>query len=457
PPPPCRSPARPPPPTGSPVLLRAEADMRDARETGVQGSGLPIWRRPGAPTGHGAAPARTGRRIGVVALGIALVVPLALPQLGGGLLAGLGAGNGTGLGGGGTISAVNPLVSLQDDLNQNDDREALRYRTNAPDSQDLYLRIMALDEFDGTTWRFSQRKVGDVPDRLPTPQGLAPSVSRTRISTSITSAPWYRQNYLPMPYPAAHVSIKGRWRYEPEGRTLVGDHGQSTGDARYTVESLQVNPTRAQLATAGAPPSSLQREYTKVPRNLPGVVKRTAQQVTAGARNNYERAVALQNWFAEDGGFTYDTHVDSGTGPGAIARFLKEKRGFCVHFSFTMAAMARTLGIPARVAVGFAPGTPQADGTVDVALSDAHAWPELYFQGVGWTRFEPTPSRGSLPSYTLPVSPSDTGSDASTQPAAPDQAAPSAAPSSSSSCAAQDRRLGACDQAALPVAPPTAG
>ncbi|MCA1224147.1 transglutaminase TgpA family protein [Streptomyces sp. 8L] len=411
---------------------------------------------PGAPPARASAPARTGRRIGVVALGIALVVPLALPTLGGGLLAGIGGGNGPGIGGG-TISAVNPLVSLQDDLNQDDDREALRYRTNATDGQGMYLRIMSLDEFDGTTWRFSQRKVQDVPDSLPAPQGLAPDVSTTRIATSITAAPWYRQNYLPMPYPATHVSVRGRWRYEPEGRTLVGDRGQSTRDARYTVDSLEVNPSRQQLASAGRPPASIQHEYTEVPSSLPAVVKKTAEDVTAGSKNNYEKAVALQDWFAADGGFTYDTHVNSGTGPDAIARFLKEKRGFCIHFSFTMAAMARTLGIPARVAVGFAPGTPEGDGTVDVGLRDAHAWPELYFQGVGWTRFEPTPSRGSLPAYTLPASPSDPDTGTSVQPAQPESAAPSTAPSSSSSCAPQDQRLGACGQAAAQAPEPPSG
>ncbi|GAA3761925.1 DUF3488 and transglutaminase-like domain-containing protein [Streptomyces tremellae] len=437
------------------LLLLAEGGERLAQWGRVFGGPPRAGRPPGSGPARASAPARTGRRIGVVVLGVALVVPLALPQLTGGLLADIG-GDGSGLGGG-TISAVNPLVSLQDDLNQDDDREALRYRTNAPDGQGMYLRIMALDQFDGATWRFSQRRVQDVPAALPAPQGLSSDVSTTRISTSITAAPWYRQNYLPMPYPATAVKAGGRWRYEPEGRTLVGDRGQSTQDARYTVDSLEVNPTRRQLAAAGAPPASLERQYTEVPSSLPPVVKATARRITAGSANAYERAVALQDWFATDGGFTYDTHVNSGTGPDAITRFLKDKRGFCVHFSFTMAAMARTLGIPARVAVGFAPGTPEGDGTVDVGLRDAHAWPELYFQGVGWTRFEPTPSRGSLPDYTLPASPSDPDSDASTRPAAPDSATPSAAPSTSSSCAAQDQRLGACDQAAAPAPQPPAG
>ncbi|MGW6746246.1 transglutaminase TgpA family protein [Streptomyces sp. NPDC055025] len=406
--------------------------------------------------GRAPAPVRTGRRIGAVALGIALVVPAVLPTLDGGLLAGAGQGNGSGLGSGGTISAVNPLVSLQDNLNQPEDREALRYKTNAPNTQNMYLRIMALDRFDGTSWRFSQRRVEDVPDRLPGPPGLNRGVSTTEITTSITTAGWYRQNYLPMPYPATRVDIDGRWRFEPEGRTLVGDRGQSTRGARYEVGSLQVNPTREQLAGAPEAPESLRREYTQVPAVLPDIVKETALGVTEGAANNYEKAVRLQDWFALDGGFTYDTQVDSGTGAAAITRFLENKEGFCVHFSFTMAAMARTLGIPARVAVGFTPGSPQSDGSMSVGLRDAHAWPELYFEGVGWTRFEPTPSRGSAPDYTRPDTPTGSESDPA-RPEASASAAPSVAPSASESCQEQATPAPECATIAPGAAPTATG
>lgn len=403
--------------------------------------------------GRAPAPVRTGRRIGVVALGIALAVPAALPTLDGGLLAGAGSGNGSGLGGGGTISAVNPLVSLQDNLNQPEDREALSYKTNAPNTQNMYLRIMALDRFDGTAWRFSQRKVEDVPDRLPDPPGLSQGVRTREITTVISAAGWYQQNYLPMPYPASRVNIDGDWRFEPEGRTLVGDRGQSTRGAQYEVSSLLVNPTAEQLASAPEAPRSLRREYTEVPPFLPPVVRSTALEVTEGAANDYEKAVRLQDWFALDGGFTYDTQVDSGTGVTAITRFLKNREGFCVHFSFTMAAMARTLGIPARVAVGFTPGTPQSDGSMSVGLRDAHAWPELYFEGVGWTRFEPTPSRGTAPDYTRPDAPTSNESDPS-RPEASASAAPSVAPSASESCQAQATPSAECATIAQGAAPP---
>ena len=102
---------------------------------------------------------------------------------------------------------------------------------------------------------------------------------------------------------------------------------------------------------APEPPASLKRDYTKLPDSLPAVVARTARKVTDGATSHYEQAVKLQDYFAFSGGFQYSTQVQVGTGPNAIAKFLKDKEGFCVHFSFAMATMARTLGIPARVGI----------------------------------------------------------------------------------------------------------
>ncbi|MEU9183539.1 DUF3488 and transglutaminase-like domain-containing protein [Streptomyces sp. NPDC048484] len=420
------------------ILLLAEGRDRLSQWGRVFGGGS---RTPGSdPSENALAPVRTGRRIGAVALGISLVVPLALPALDGGLLDAAGTGVGTGSGGGGTISAVNPLVSLRDSLNVDEDREVLSYRTNSEQTQDLYLRIVALDEFDGTAWKPAKRHVEDVPGSFPTPPGLGDDVQRTEIQTRISAADWYAQDWLPMPYPASQVGINGKWRYEPVGRTLVGDHGQTTRGQEYTVKSLIVQPTAEQLAGAPEAPEVLKREFTKVPGSLPPVVARTARDITADADNNYERAVKLQDWFALEGGFTYDTEVQVGSGSQAIARFLRDKEGFCVHFSFAMASMARTLGIPARVAVGFTPGSPKSDGTTSVGLRDAHAWPELYFEGVGWTRFEPTPNRGSVPEYTRTDTPGTTVPDPDV-PSRSSSTAPSAEPSSSESCTAAQKKL----------------
>ncbi len=404
---------------------------------------------PGAP-----APARFGHRIGAVALGIALVVPLALPAMDGGLLGPNGRGVGAGVGGGGTISAVNPLVSLRDSLNNDDDRAVFSVRTEMENTSDLYLRIVSLDDFDGTTWKPSKRAITQVPEGFPAPPGLGPDVEFSEVGTSVSVAKWYGQTWLPMPYPPSRVSVQGDWRYEPVGMTLVGDHGQSTRGLTYEVRSLDVRPTAEQLANAPEASADLVREYTDLPDSLPSVVAETARDVTDGAKSDYDRAVMLQDWFTLSGDFQYDTDVEVGSGSQAIARFLENKRGFCVHYSFAMASMARSLGIPARIAVGFAPGTPQADGTVSVAMRDAHAWPELYFEGVGWTRFEPTPTRGSTPDYTV----QDVEDNGPADPARPSQAEPadpSAQPSQSTDCRADGSDPGSCEsespQAALPA------
>src|SRR5690606_14327556 len=92
----------------------------------------------------------------------------------------------------------------------------------------------------------------------------------------------------------------------------------------------------------------------------------------------------------------YSTDIDSGHSTDALVDFLDSRRGYCEQFAGTFAAMARTLGIPARVAVGFTPGDPDpavAD-TFVVRGRHAHAWPEVWFPQVGWVPFEPTPGRG---------------------------------------------------------------
>ncbi|MFE2170772.1 transglutaminaseTgpA domain-containing protein [Streptomyces sp. NPDC059447] len=407
----------------------------------------------GGAGGHATAPVRTGRRIGAVALGVALAVPAALPALGGGLLGARGE-DGGGSGPGGTISAVNPLVSLQSSLNAQDNRVVLKYRTDSPQQSDQYLRILALDEFNGVKWEASGRALTDVPEQLPKPAGLSAAVraGAIEVRTSVSAADSYTQRYLPMPYPATQVDIGGKWRFEPEGRTLVGDQlakdkFQNVQGAQYTVRSLLLKPTAQQLSKAPAPDAAVLAEYTKLPDDLPPVVAETARQVTQGAKDNYTRAVRLQDWFAVNGGFRYNTKTASGTGSEAVARFLAQKEGFCVHFAFSMAAMSRSLGIPARVAVGFTPGEKQADGSVNVSMRDAHAWPELYFEGVGWTRFEPTPRSGiTVPDYSRPQAQPAQPSAPAPLPSA-STAAPSAAPSQADDCPPDMKKLGECGAA----------
>ncbi|WP_103501130.1 MULTISPECIES: DUF3488 and transglutaminase-like domain-containing protein, partial [unclassified Streptomyces] len=348
---------------------------------------------------------RTGRRIGAAALGVAVAAPFMLPALGEGIIdpSGRGSGGSGGSGGLGSI-AVNPVVALQDQLNQPVNRTVLTYETDAERPSELYLRVVSLDRFDGRQWFSSEATTDEIPEAPWPVAGLADDVTRTEITTTITADPEYAQRSLPVPVPAVDVAAEGSWQYDLYSRTLrSARQGQSSAGLTYDVRHLRVEPTPEQLAQAPAPVSTvIADDFTQVPADLPVSVRTTAEEVTAGSANAYEQAVALQEWFTRDGGFTYNTDVSAGMGTEAVANFLEQREGFCIHFAFAMAAMARTLDIPAQVSVGFTPGSRQATGGYAVGLHNAHAWPELYFEGVGWTRFEPTPGQGSAPGYTRP-------------------------------------------------------
>ena len=133
--------------------------------------------------------------------------------------------------------------------------------------------------------------------------------------------------------------------------------------------------------------------FLDVPDDLPDVVAATAAQVTAGSTSAYDSALLLQGWFRTE--FEYSLEVQSGHGNNAIENFLRDRIGYCEQFAGTYAAMMRTLGIPARVAVGFTSGTQTEPGVYSVLGKNAHAWPEVWFDGVGWVAFEPTPGRGA--------------------------------------------------------------
>lgn len=144
-----------------------------------------------------------------------------------------------------------------------------------------------------------------------------------------------------------------------------------------------------------------------VDRASESAVRRTLAPLRASTQ--WETARNIQSYLRNAGGFTYslqlaDTRRDSDGQPlDPLSNFLATKQGYCTQFASAMVMMARADGIPARLAVGFLPGDPT--GTANqyaVRQSDAHAWPELWFSGIGWTRFEPTPGirATEAPAYT---------------------------------------------------------
>ena len=148
-------------------------------------------------------------------------------------------------------------------------------------------------------------------------------------------------------------------------------------------------PSSSRPSSRPRPPSP--RATSSCP-DFPDTFRQLAADITASGSTPYEKSKLLQDWFQRN--FTYDLAVPRGHSTNAIANFLEIRRGYCEQFAGTYAAFARSLGIPSRVAVGFTPGELRSDGRYHVLGKHAHAWPEVYFTGIGWVPFEPTPSRG---------------------------------------------------------------
>jgi transglutaminase-like putative cysteine protease len=379
--------------------------------TADSGDRVRSWGRVLASSGGGHRPAdggmaRGGRRVGVAAALMAVVVPTLVPGLGNQIIGGGGDGDAKN-GKGRTITRVNPILDLRKDLASPDDTPLLTYTTDVKNPSPL--RIVTSDVFDGKTWAPGTQPIPrsqKARSGLPSPPGLSSDVATTTHTTTIQVGRRLSETYLPLPYPSTSIQVPGEWLYDADTLNVIGD-GITTRGLTYTARHLEVEPTAAQLAGAGAPPPGLSAKYENLPNDLSPEIEQIAKSV-ARSGTNYEKAVRLQRWFRSDGGFQYtlDAPPTDGdaSGSDAILAFLKDKHGYCVHFAASMAVMARTLGIPARVAVGFLPGQPQPDGSIVISAHDAHAWPELYFEGVGWVRFEPTP-RGGLtvpPEWSVP-------------------------------------------------------
>ncbi|MGI3782503.1 MAG: transglutaminase TgpA family protein [Janthinobacterium lividum] len=377
----------------------------------------------GTRTSSTAGPAvwRAAGLLAAPALVLALVLAVLLPTIS---LPGLGLGSG--FGGNGPLQLTDPSLDLKRNLNQPANRVVFRYTSDRPGG--VYLRMAALPQFSAAGFGNTQIRL-NTGSTLSEPPGYSGGVPQVR-TTKITSVDFSSQ-YLPAPYAARSFTASGDWSFNAESLTIVNSDNRADllTNLSYEVRSWDIAPTAAELARAGAGAPSDGDVTGLVPPDLPPELVDLSRQVTRGADTPYARAVAIQTYLRDPDNFTYDIQQRPGNGYQALVNFLTvDKRGYCEQFASAMAMMARVNGIPSRVAVGFLPGSPSGD-TYNVSVRDMHAWPELYFTGYGWVRFEPTPSvqTGSAPAWTVPTNDDATPS-ASAQPStARSTAAPSAA------------------------------
>jgi hypothetical protein len=133
------------------------------------------------------------------------------------------------------------------------------------------------------------------------------------------------------------------------------------------------------------------RRYTQLPPLDPSVTD-LVSQLTNGGQSPYQRVMAVYDHLTDrDNGFTYSLSTAPGTSGDDLVNFLRLKRGYCEQYAGAMAVLVRATGVPARVVLGYTPGNADGGRTRTITTDDAHAWVEVWFSGLGWVTFDPTP------------------------------------------------------------------
>ena len=272
-------------------------------------------------------------------------------------------------------------------------------------AHDLKWKGVALSYFDGRSWSnpFEQVLAQPLPDgrfAIDEPmQRAQPGVARPA-----------RMELQPLRYTVLMEPINTNIFFlAPRAYTLRGHYGLIAKDgggavydldaehpvSRYEAASNVAVASEAELRSASASYNP-QMEFTYL--QFPALDQRIpalAEQIAAGADNNYDKAVAIERYLSTR--FAYSLELPKTMPRDPLANFLFErKRGHCEYFASAMAIMLRTLHIPARVANGFRTGEfNDLSGQYVVRAANAHSWVEVYFPGYGWTSFDPTPSAPS--------------------------------------------------------------
>ena len=360
-------------------------------------------------------------RLGVAVIAAAVVVPVLIPQLPTRYLTdGLGRSDNSVGGGSFTLSTT---LDLRANLGSQSTSPALKYRTSlaAPGP----LRVAVLTDYRDGEFRarplYPARPIrATIPLQMvttlndwwqPLREKLPSDSRRDEIFTAYSSD--LNRPQIAMPYGARYLRTENDVQAVEygDGSVEVLDRAPS-----YEVDFTQVALTPEILqearpwdSTESVDPQSVTEETVVVDEAARPILDATLAEIAGDAHTDLEKAVAIQDWLRSSE-FTYSldlapvTPID-GVEPDPVTHFLLTKQGFCQQFATAMIMLARSSGIPARMAIGFLPGTNDR-GEWTVRRSDAHAWPELYFSNVGWVRFDPTPGSraGAAPAYArVPV------------------------------------------------------
>lgn len=323
--------------------------------------------------------------------------------------------------------SYNPFVGIKQSLvSQSDQPVFLAEITGDVPASQIYFRLLTMETYNGGQFYADKPVVSSLEQRPWEEAGSRFLGPTARVTTSVQierlRMDWLPQAYAPDSFSADDATERDvRVRRTDGSLRLDGDltyEGMS-----YTIESVVPQPDIAVLATEPdgglSPAFALAAEsnedvpdpvvaeeraeppdveaYLQLPDNLDSGIATLARAQTRNLDTNFEIGLALESWFHSEA-FGYTTQIDPGHGATDLAAWLLDPdspnyhRGYCENFAAAMAVMARTLGVPSRVVLGFTPGEPTGQENVVVVRDrNAHAWVELWIPTQGWVRFDPTP------------------------------------------------------------------
>jgi transglutaminase-like putative cysteine protease len=338
--------------------------------------------------------AAAGRRLAVIGVAVAVLLPIAVPGMTTGLLDRFGTGTGDGPGAGGIPGRdgnVNLFAYLRGALERDETYDMVRVTTTDPNP--YYLRIAVAEDVtdDGFVNRpWSQGR--PLTNPFPPVQGNGVEYTSYQAQVEIVQfngpvLPVYQQFSRADPLDSA-------WLYDQRAGVLYSKRANAK-NRKYGVTYVRGEFTPDALRSARELPADdpVRQAYTAVP-DVP-VVTETAKRLVKDKATQYDMVRAIYDFFSPRNGFSYRLTTRVGNSGSAMANFITEgKQGYCEQYAAAMAWLVRSVGIPARVAFGWTRGTNRKGNTYTLTNDNLHAWTEVYFDGYGWVPFDPTPASG---------------------------------------------------------------
>ncbi|MDJ0497221.1 MAG: transglutaminaseTgpA domain-containing protein [Acidimicrobiia bacterium] len=323
--------------------------------------------------------------------------------------------------------SYNPFISIKQALVQQTNQIVfLAEVTGDVPASEVYFRLLTMETYNGGQFFADSPEVVRLDTRPWEDGGHRFAGPTARVTTAVEirelQMNWIPQTYVPDGFGSdeeterivrvrqadGSLRLDGDFSYpgmsyivesqvpQPDIAVLAADDRGELSPAFAYAATEQTVPDPVLVTPRPEPPNV--EVYLGLPDDLdPGIVAEARRQ-TANLTTNYEIGLALESWFHSEA-FDYSAYIEPGHGATDLAAWLLDPespnyhRGYCENFATAMAVMARTLGVPSRVVLGFTPGQPHRDQENVVIVRDrnAHAWVELWMPTQGWVRFDPTP------------------------------------------------------------------